>query len=503
MSVVAGLEKLIHAINTYNAGEALWKDVVSVKDELLKDYGFLKDKVNELLSKADHTNTQDNTQDKSHSFNELTDQDIWYRGSVVPPLDTDSRRKKPVPFNSDLSPISQISSHEMKMDQDLNLEEEKPHSVQILPSSTNMGEDNKDGTKGNVKETPITKAQPTYGLPNTHTTIIPYNVCMYAAGFGRGGTHSGTTKNGPGIRMDICMTAPGLRFRSPQGNNSIASYSSSTSPAGTNFNATASNTYPTLGYGTIQQVVDNFPANYVDAETSFTVTGLTSRVVGIRNAPSNYEQRPFYLEEFNEDWEYYTVLGCEYDIRIEHLGAKQGDDILIGETFTGTRKPPMINKYTVAGLTQTESVTVQNALGWKNVKWHRMNGNSKRNVMNIRGTYRTGDYKREVVDDDKVKTWNTTKPWVNPTLVEDLTLMFFQHPQNSQSYTDTGCCNIYIQLKWIVQYKDLHQYKRYVTGLYYLPADANGDTQTAAEADFNNLTDEVSGMDGDKDMDEA
>lgn len=506
MSAIQALEKLVEAINHYNAGHAAWEDLIKVKDEVVNDYDWLKDKIDDLFrpliehkaKQVDDDATTDEDHTTSISFDGIDpNQAARAAGRVHPPRDETNRKTRP-PFDSNLSPISKASNHELSMGKDVDLEHEYPISVTNLPTTTNMS-DNPNGVKGNVKETPISKAQATYGLPNTHTTIIPYNVCMYAGGFGQGGFHvDGVTKNPPGIRLDIPMTAPGLRIRNTFGNNSVSTITD-TGVIPNNFQSTSTAQNISLGYGTIVQKVDNYDANYVDPESGYETSTARVRTVSVRLHTTAKAARPFFLEHFKEDYEYYTVTGCEYDIRIESLATRHGDDFLIGETFTGARKPPMNNKITVAGQTTDMYVSVNNALGWKNVTWHRLNGSNKRNVLNIRGVYHPGDLKREVIDDDKVKTWYTTNPWVNPSLQEDLTLMFFKHPQSSSAYTDGGVCNIYIQLKYIVQFKDLHQYKRYITGLYYLPADDNGDTQVASEADVTALTDETAGMDGDQD----
>lgn len=500
MSAIQALEKLVEAIGHYNAGQAAWDDLIKVKDEIVKDYHWLKDKIDDVLAPLYEQKDKEVRDDAANALNfDGLDPNEAGRaaGRVHPPRDESNRKTRP-PFDSNLSPISQASNHELSMGEDLHLEDENPISVTNLPTTTNMG-DNNNGVKGNVKETPVSRAQATYGLPNTHTAIIPYNVCMYAGGFGQGGLHTdGTTKNPPGIRLDIPMTAPGLRIRNTFGNNSITSLVD-TGTISNNFQSTPTAQNHSAGYGTIYQSNDNYAVGYIDPESGYEATTGKVRSVTCRLFTTAKAARPFFLEHFKEDYEYYTVTGCEYDIRIESLATKQGDDFLIGETFTGARKPPMNNKITVAGIIKDEYVTVNNALGWKNVSWHRINGSVKRNVLNIRGVYHPGDMKREVIDDDKVKTWYTTSPWVNPSLQEDLTLMFFKHPQSTSAYTDGGICNIYIQLKYIIQFKDLHQYKRYITGLYYMPADESGGTQVAAEADVTALTDETAGMDGDQD----
>ena len=111
---------------------------------------------------------------------------------------------------------------------------------------------------------------------------------------------------------------------------------------------------------------------------------------------------------------------------------------------------------------------------YKNIKWYPVKGGGK---TVIRGTYKPGQAKRNIVNDGDVKTWTATSTTL-PNLKEILTLNFWQDPFfNATAYTNygnaandspadqgvtlEGTCDIEINLKYIVQFKDLKQQARY------------------------------------------
>ena len=108
---------------------------------------------------------------------------------------------------------------------------------------------------------------------------------------------------------------------------------------------------------------------------------------------------------------------------------------------------------------------------FKNVKWYSIPGGQK---AIIRGSYKPGQAKRNIVNDGDVKTWTAVGPTL-PNLKEILTLNFFADPFNNGCQTPEystsdvtssggsvyGTVMMEINLKYIVQYKDLKQLARY------------------------------------------
>ena len=99
-------------------------------------------------------------------------------------------------------------------------------------------------------------------------------------------------------------------------------------------------------------------------------------------------------------------------------------------------------------------------MAFKNVKEHKVphaTQSKGEGYTVIRGTYKPGQAKRNIVNDGDVKTWTATGTAL-PNLKELLTLNFCKHPL---AYADTYNANMQISLKYIVQYKDLKQQARY------------------------------------------
>ena len=111
---------------------------------------------------------------------------------------------------------------------------------------------------------------------------------------------------------------------------------------------------------------------------------------------------------------------------------------------------------------------------FKDIKWYSI-PSGKKSI--IRGTYKPGQIKRNIVNDGDVKTWTKTDG-STPNLNEVLTLNFFTDPLYNARYQDVwenaaddeptatgaaipGVVNMEIKLKYIVQFKDLKLQARY------------------------------------------
>ena len=279
------------------------------------------------------------------------------------------------------------------------------------------------GPGGNTvsKETPISIAQPSYGLQETHTTILPWSGWLAAAKLDHGGP----------VQLKLRMNSP----------------------------------------------YDMLDATTVAANTK----GLSATAIGPANTsvggsfPEDFEasattayERPAWRNYWEAVYEYYTVLGCEYEIictnpvsitaaadqpyNVDAVCAVQFDTYSSTATSTGNVMP-------LARLSQVRA--------FKNIKWYRIN--SKNGMTIIKGVYRPGQAKRNIVNDGDVKTWTATG--AGPaTLAEVLTLNFWADGLNN--YGSTGV-NMEINLKYIVQYKDLKVQARYPTTALALPLHQN------------------------------
>lgn len=271
-------------------------------------------------------------------------------------------------------------------------------------------------TEGRTGETPVSIPPTiTYGLQETHTTILPTIFWMSAPGL----SYSPTTL---GIRLnsiyDIIDTGTI--------NSTITNNQFWTKKCGT------ANHSLTTGY--------NFPRE-------FTAPNLTVNC--------------WYRDTWDKLYQKYTVLGCEYEI-IAHMPAIDGERALIAETIEteGTANSTVL----------PTDIALFDIYGMKNVNYHQV-GNNDATVQPmtiIKGTYKPGSAKRDVSNDGDVKLW--TDPTQAPAYKESLRLYFYRHPLHVSTDvqdSSTSQCNVNIQvrLKYIVQYKQLKQSARYpVTG---------------------------------------
>lgn len=281
------------------------------------------------------------------------------------------------------------------------------------------------------KETPIS-IYPTlqYGLPETHTCVLPWTGwCTMVMD---------DTKNVPTI-LRINMNRP---VNYVTGVIGIA--------AGTVF--------PGSG-------IYNRPAAIGGNSSGRTAypEPLTIDTVGV-----NYTQRPQWGQWYAKQYEYYTVLGTEYEIVMKGVFRETNSWNIVGETWDS-----FSDTATSTGNVIPEQITYTEALNVKDMKWHNIEpehesgGSTKASYNIIKGRYKPGQVARNIVNDGDVKTWtktNSSGDFEVPNLKEQLVLLGWRHPLsggNSATVTSTTSINCQITLKQIVQFKDLRLQLRY------------------------------------------
>lgn len=279
------------------------------------------------------------------------------------------------------------------------------------------------------KETPISNYPSlSYGLQETHTTILPWNgwCSMAIAEFA----------NLTPVQMKIRMNTVWDMF-----NTTLAA-----SPA--------INTAPTAN-GLYGVPFDNDGKRPNQSLALFPET---------MTAGPNANERPAWRDYWSALYEYYTVLGCEYKITMINPSTQRGQNIIVGTEFdsysgtatsTGNVMPPTY---------------LADALAFKGMQWQILETNSpeyNKNVGVISGKYKPGQTRRNIVNDGDVKTWTATGATL-PTLKEDLVVNFWRAPLSFYDGGTTGgtaarpwVLNMQIELKYIVQFKDLKQQARY------------------------------------------
>lgn len=284
------------------------------------------------------------------------------------------------------------------------------------------------------KETPISPYPTlTFGLQETHTTILPWTGYMSAVG------------------MDL-GTPIVLELRTTQPFDMIKSEITATPVAGASV-AWAKGLY-TRKFNDSNLVTDA-------ASAIQTATFPSTMGAGAYTA-----ERPTWWTYWSKLYEYYTVLGCEYEIIIDNPSTVPTGDILIGWDY---------NAYTTAagasGNITPQTANLHQMKQFKGINWmnvgnmdltaQKANGNRKV----LKGVYKPGMARRNITNDGEVKTWHKTATPEPTSLQELLTLYLY----SSEFYTKVASLgasqtlgiNMQISMKYIVQFKDLYQQARY------------------------------------------
>nr|QKE54888.1 MAG: capsid protein [Parvoviridae sp.] len=309
------------------------------------------------------------------------------------------------------------------------------------------------------KETPIAIAQPSYGLQETHTAILPWTGWLSAAGL---------TKTTP-AQLKIRMNTP--------------------------YDMLDVTTIATPGDGTRMQT-KGFYAVAQDPINRYSNSVNANFPEALSAGASIATERPAWRDYWAQIYDFYTVLGCEYEIIMYNPVQQTTADIALLPQFNAASVmtavglgalvgPSKFNTDCVCAVqvdTYSDTATstgnvmpltnYSEVRAFKNIKWYPIPGGQK---AVIKGVYRPGDGKRNIVNDGDVKTWTATSVSTLPNLKEMLTLNFWCDPFFNGRYPDTydadslettgassyGAVNIEINLKYIVQFKDLKQQARY------------------------------------------
>lgn len=319
------------------------------------------------------------------------------------------------------------------------------------------------GNSGISKETPISNYPSlTYGLQETHTTILPWT-CWISAG--------GLDKTTP-AQLKIRMNAI----------NDMLDVTTQANPA--------------TGTAVSTKGFYNRPFN-MDGRLVGDNDNIYPEDTG--NGTTNANEKPQWSTYWEKIYDYYTVLGCEYEIILYNPQSQPMTKVFgfEGKTITGTDTytttplaiPVMVGWYNTDIVVAKQFDTYTDAAGYtgnhmplanyadvryyKNIQWTPVKGGSK---AVIRGTYKPGQAKRNIKNDGDAKTWTATGQ--APNFKEILTLNFWNDPFYNAQFVDGfstdnsfaisnngsnmwGCCNMEINLKYIVQFKDLKLQARY------------------------------------------
>lgn len=282
------------------------------------------------------------------------------------------------------------------------------------------------GPNGLSKETPISRYPTlTYGLQETHTTILPFTFWFSSA------CH---TTGAPAV----------MKIRLNSIYNFITSAVDGTLTSG-GTPVTATNYARPIA-------PDGKGSNHMFPETINDGT---------------YVETPYWRNYWAQLYEYYTVLGCEYKITTGCVNTSSGFAAIVGHTIDSWS-----DAATESG-NITPTTNLSEAMSLKGMQFDVLpaarpeNGGQQMTVIQRR--YIPGQAKRNIVNDGDVKTWtktafNGTSPEnFVPTLKDTLNLYFWRAPLANivSSNTEVTACNTQVELKWIVQFKDLRNLPRY------------------------------------------
>lgn len=277
-------------------------------------------------------------------------------------------------------------------------------------------------TSGRTSETPVSIPPTiTYGLQDTHTTILP-TVFWFSC-------------------TNLSQTTPlTLRLRLNSYNDIIC--------GSTNIKASIPDQTP---YMINRKVADK-------TYNSTISTALATFPPFPDTIAENGDPKCWYKPYWDALYEYYTVLGVEYEIIYNNPRAG-GRHNLVAYTVETT------------GTTQSTSIAQETPLrdlyGFKQVRFENVQcrDNSMQQCFSIiKGNYKPGQAKRDVSNDGDVKLWTRTAANATPTYLEALQLMHYAHPLALSREEDSALGHnllVQVRMKYIVQFKQPKQSMKY------------------------------------------
>ena len=341
----------------------------------------------------------------------------------------------------------------------------RPTPAQPEAAAARVSASSSGGNNPVSKETPISEYPSlSYGLQETHTTVLPWTGWISAVAL---------DKETP-AQLKIRMNSP----------------------------------YDMLDMSTIDHgatdgakyTVKGFSRRPIDIDGRYSTSGNIRFPTEFSNNATEATETPQWREYWAKLYDYYTVLACEYEIILYNpIQARQQRLLPVPTKTLGTITYPstmyvqdmgFFNTDCVVGLQydsySATATTTGNVMpvtkyeevrAFKNIQWYPVPGGQK---TVIRGQYKPGTIKRNIVNDGDVKTWTATGS-APPSLSEILTLNFWTDPFFNAREPDVygtagggtntepsatgsamlGGLNMEINLKYIVQFKDLKLQARY------------------------------------------
>lgn len=164
--------------------------------------------------------------------------------------------------------------------------------------------------------------------------------------------------------------------------------------------------------------------------------------------PNTYTDPLQWRAWFNKLYNYYHVMGMEYEITIANVNAGSNRGMTVAS---------FIDTYGVNNSTQKHptNASMRQMEQWPDVNWTLVPSaptgvSITEACRTIKGYYYPQKVRQNVENDEDVSTW--TETGMSPNLTELMTLKFFPAPFSDSSYC---AAQVRVQMRFIVQYKDL------------------------------------------------
>lgn len=283
-------------------------------------------------------------------------------------------------------------------------------------------------------ETPVTMGvEPKLGLfGETHTAILPFR-------FGFSFNHINSTQNANNFAR-IRMNAPYNILRD-------MTFAQNLEGGGTNYGPSS---HQADAYTT------NNPATFNSFETTLTAaTSANSATATTSGVVADSAAIPGWRVWFEKIYESYHVMETQYRITFVNP-----------ETTVGNRQRVYIDKdvYTTTSTGNAMPTDPQpiylNSI-WKGVDTliieERNNNDSNGWIKQVSGTWRPNEWAKNTLNAEDIKGWYTTGVEPNPAWVENLVIL----ARSDEYCTNPTNLNVFVELRYVVQFKDLKQGFRY------------------------------------------
>lgn len=195
---------------------------------------------------------------------------------------------------------------------------------------------------------------------------------------------------------------------------------------------------------------------------------------GVPDAPEGTPSVPVGREYWMRFYDYWTVVKCEYKLRLRPTTRKNTAQYTVYLYEHGDKAPPVLTNDTT-GVTIPHQYKMRHCKEFKHMCALPENGNISdklennvnhpHNWIEFSGIYYPGSIDHDVVEDEQAQIWN--KPTEVPPTREILTFHVQRSPTSDNSPLNF---NFEIYLKYTVQLKDLKKQFEYITPTTAYPA---------------------------------